>query len=141
MKSGKVIEKQIARLARERDKIDADAFKKRIPRLMKMVGKTFVYRRNSYSCPNNPSDYWDVFRKLLMVIHNDGGATLIFKEVQINCQGRATVSNDSHYIHGGGVWPASGWEACPREEFDGAAQLTLEQIEQPELYRAYWESK
>ena len=31
----------------------------------KLIGKCFKYPRNCYSCPDKPSDYWPVYRKIV----------------------------------------------------------------------------
>lgn len=34
------------------------------PRLLSLIGKTFRYPKNCYSCPSKPSDYWPVYARI-----------------------------------------------------------------------------
>lgn len=60
------INDEIARLyAKKNDLEIEEAARVQIPFLQSLVGKSFVYRNNSYSCPEKKSDYWDVYKKVL----------------------------------------------------------------------------
>jgi hypothetical protein len=106
------------RLNKIRADLDAKEFKeKTLPALRGMVGKTFVYRRSCYSCPQKKSDYWDVFRRVLAVFPQSGGANIVFREVYIDSHGSATIRTGNDY--GWAAAPFSGgWSACSSREYD-----------------------
>lgn len=113
-----------ADLNRVRKELDDKEFKeKTLPTLLGLVDKCFVFRRNSYSCPEKESDYWDLFRRVLAVVPQDGYADVVYREVQIDKYGHATIRTASEpsalvaTFHGR-------WETCKRSEYDAMHRRT-----------------
>jgi hypothetical protein len=49
------------------------------PELAKLLGKTFVYPRNSYSSPQKESDYWPVYVRVVGVKDGEEIRVVIFE--------------------------------------------------------------
>ncbi len=50
-----------------RDKIDKMKVSEQLPKLKKKYEGTYWKYKNSYSCPENPSDYWFLYKKVIQV--------------------------------------------------------------------------
>ena len=84
-----------------------------------LLGKTFVYKNNSYSCPEKKSDYWNVHLKVIGLI--SGGIKVL------------TVEKDSHgciIIQTENRWNniLHGYEPCKEKEFENHYNKLLEEI-------------
>jgi len=79
------------------------------PELLKLVGKTYKYAKNCFSCPEKEEDYWPVYAK---VVGMDGTVIKIVEFETDSC-------GNFNYKHNG--WyngePGSGWEECSLEEY------------------------
>ena len=85
-----------------------------------LIGKTFIYKNNSYSCPEKKSDYWDVYLKV--VDAPDGGFMCLTCEkdsygcIQIQTQKR--FGSDS----------LIGYVPCKEKEFENYYNKLLKEI-------------
>jgi len=68
---------------------------KLLPKFKDLVGSVWAFRNNSYSCPSEPSDYWDVFKKITAVKHLDGYWQVIFFEFQTDKHGEITINPEN----------------------------------------------
>lgn len=66
------------------------------PFLMRLVGKCFKYR-NSYSCPEKPSDYWWLYRHVIGVTTD---SNLMVHQFQTDTYGELTVKRDTIFTYG-----------------------------------------
>jgi len=131
------IDERINELRRERSRIEAAAFESEtLPQLRALQGHAFAYRRNSYSCPSKPSDYWDVFRLVLHVVASHGGAWLICQECQIDKDGKPTLTLESRYV-GAGHDYMSGWQPCALNEYEENYQRVLAQLASGDSYATH----
>lgn len=78
-----------------------------------LIGKCFVFRRNCYSCPKIPSDYFDTFYKITCVEDYGVGALVIEKD----SNGRRSIEQTYCAVHGLGRNP-NDMESCTQKEFD-----------------------
>lgn len=77
------IEKEMAKL---RNKLWAIEKKEADEENKKLVGKYFKYR-NCYSCPEKPSDYWYLYKRVIGL----GKTGLITEEFQIDKDGKCSA--------------------------------------------------
>lgn len=109
----------------------AEFLKQFLPESKKLVGSTWVYRRNSYSCPEKDSDYWDMFRKVLAIVPDveSCGVHLIFEEVQIDSRGTASIKTDSEWTNGQSVgFRSGGFHRCGPSIYKRAKAVTLREM-------------
>jgi len=79
------------------------------------VGKTFR-TRNSYSCPEKPSDYWWLWAK---VTRMDDGGMLYATTFQVDRYGSIDIKRDQCIHH------AQCYTQCPAAEFNRAWKALL----------------
>jgi len=84
-----------------------------------LIGKTFIYKRNSYSCPEKKSDYWDVYLKVLKVIKY---GVLVLK-VDKDSYGNIRIVTDNHWGNS-----LEGYEPCSKAEFERHFNKLLNEI-------------
>lgn len=95
-----------------------------IPRLKTMIGQCFIYKGNSYSCPEKTKDYWDVFRKILEGYENNhGGFNFIIEEFSIDRDGKINWTVEIAYAYLDEDWwdktsPFTGFEKITQEEYN-----------------------
>lgn len=69
-----------------------------MPMVRALAGRCFVYRCNSYSSPEKPSDYWDVYYKVLSVLEDERfGHRIAHEKCSVDRDGRARISTDLWY--------------------------------------------
>jgi len=83
------------------------------PRLVSLIGTGWKYR-NSYSCPQKPSDYWNVYRKILAVKPN---CSALVAEFSTDCHGEMTAKTkwECHPR-----WFPDSWTQCTDKEINAA---------------------
>jgi hypothetical protein len=107
----KEIQKQIRDLQIKRDELEALRFHKElVGELRGLIGKTFVFRGNSYSM----GDKWDTYRRILDVVFIEDGAWQIHEQCEIDGMAEASISIGVSYI-GRGI--DSSWEPCSEQEY------------------------
>ena len=132
------IQEQMKALRAKRAALQNEEFRENIlPKLRTMVGETLAYRRNSYSCPEKPSDYWDVFRIVLRVIEKDGWAWLVCQECSIDRDQKPSLSIESFMVCDGRQDYLGSWQPCSRKEFETNYQRTMAAIASPDGYVAH----
>ena len=127
----KAIEKQMSDLRLAQMRLEADNFKNELaPKITSHIGKTFAYRKNCYSCPSDPSDYWDVFRRLVKVSFDEYHAWVTFQEVQIDSAGIPQITLAVDLISSRDAFPKleTGWKPCLVAEFDAAYNLAMDEF-------------
>lgn len=137
----KAIEKKLRELRAEQTRLEADNFRDQlIPTINAHIGKTFAYRRNCYSCPSEPSDYWDVFRRLVKVNFGDLHAWAIYQEVQIDSGGVPQITLKIDLVRD--VFPKleSGWKPCASTEFEAAYARAIQEFNTQKLCAEHIES-
>ena len=75
-----------------------------------LVGKTFIYKNNSYSCPEKKSDYWNVYLKVVDVF--DGG--IICFTCEKDSDGNIQIQTEKRY----GKNSLIGYVPCKEKEFE-----------------------
>ncbi len=118
------IDEKIAALRADKERLELEeAHKIQIPFLRSLVGKCLVYRRNSYSCPEKKSDYWDVYRRVLDCIYDgEWDFYFIVEDFCTDSYGKSEikVERQSAYINRG--WfnklPFSGFVECDPVEYE-----------------------
>ena len=134
---------QILELRKKRnaltDKLYAEVL---VPYLNSLVGKTYAYRNNSYSCPR-PGEYFDAFRRVLRAVHKEDGSCLICVDVCTDYKGNSRAEhrlefpcNPEYKAFAGG-----GWAECPVNEFTTAWLQAMEQFNQPDLAAEYYKNE
>lgn len=114
------IEKDLAKLRAELAPIEET---ERSARLRSLVGKCFIYRRNSYSLPTKPSDYWDVY----YLVTGHDGYWPIGLELQYTALHEVIIRPQQQNVSiGRGI--NSGYEECSRAEFDRHLSLITEKV-------------
>jgi len=101
----------------ETDKCIKDAKKK--------IGKCFVFRNNSFSCPEKESDYWDTYMKVIGIEEEEA----ICFEISKDSHGNISFEVRRYYISPGAFRP--GWEVVSEVEYLKHLQLLLNEC--PEL--------
>jgi hypothetical protein len=128
-------------LMRLRNKLEREHFlKKALPALEKLVGRYFVYRKTCYSCPEKHTDYWDVFRRVLRIVVNDGAAWIVYEEASIDSRGCATIRTGSEFVNNRDGF-GSGWQACEPREFSRQYAKTLDALSDPRQLCEFLEAK
>jgi hypothetical protein len=89
------------------------------PKLRAMVGRHWVYRGNCYSCPEKPSDYWDVYGRV------DGvdGASITLTVAYVDSYGQPTLRRESAVSFDGEL--PTGWEESTAKKFDAEVRRVL----------------
>ena len=113
-----------------RDEIEKEETKDDLEKAKKLVGKYFAYRKNSYSCPENPEDYWDILYKVLAVTRKEDSSyiSLICQNVSIDSYGwvnietkEETLYDDSEFIVGN--------DTATKEEYDELFSRAMRELE------------
>lgn len=132
MKTKEVLLSEVRKLRSELDKADQQEFRcLAIPKHRDMVGKAFVYRRNCFSCPTKPSDYWDCFRLVrdMQVAKGEAYLHLIFEEISIDARGRSTLSIGSDIVSGLKEGFGGGWVPCKVSEYRSQKAKVLREMQ------------
>jgi hypothetical protein len=106
-----------------------------VPKLKLRVGKTFVFRGNSYGSDRAK---WDTFRKLIKVVVLERHAWLIFEKFQI-AEGRAEITSDfdlADYGYEGHGYGRERWEECSEMEYDQMREAVMRELADPVMYIA-----
>lgn len=142
-KTLKQLKKESLELTREINRIEEEEIQKVcIPELKKLVGKYYAYRKNAYSCPEKPSDYWDVFRKIIdWVESNERGFHFIYEEFSIDSNGKISLEVEETYAYTNKEWwgkiPFSGYEEITSVEYDSEkAKMFSEMASQKKMRKA-----
>jgi hypothetical protein len=143
MRTQKEIERDLMALRQEENDLNARTFNETIaPYLRRIVGKTFAYRSNCYSCAK-PDERWDVFRRILSAEIHDGCAYLVALECSTDFRGKVQIVLDSHYVFRNNQMPnvfGDGWTPCRVVEFKKAYVKCLREIATPNLIcRKLWD--
>jgi hypothetical protein len=77
-----------------------------------LLGKYMKYPKNCYSCPQKPSDYWTVYRRILRM---DKDGALHGVEFSKDSNGKVEVGPCTIYYP-----DSSGWVPCSKREFERA---------------------
>ncbi len=131
----KQLEKREQEIRNQINKIEEREIEKiQKPRLKKLVGKCYAYRKNSYSCPKNPSDYWDVFKKILEYVDTkERGFHFIFEEFQIDSNGKISFEVDEMSPYLNKEWwdksPFGGYEEITNKEYEIEKIKMLKEME------------
>ena len=134
--------KTIKQLEAEKGKIqsqineleEAEIEKIQKPRLRAMVGQCFAYRKNSYSLPQEQSDYWDVFKKIIDYVDTkERGFNFICEEFSIDRDGKISLEINSHAPYLNKEWwdvdvPFSGYEKITETEYQTERAKLFEEI-------------
>jgi hypothetical protein len=103
---------------------------KHYPALRKSAGKSFIYRRNCYSCPEEPSDYWDVYKKVLEVVEANGSLYFVIEEFSVDRNGKCSLIIDDYYPYPDGRQPfTGGWEEITAGEYAEAKGEFLKEMQ------------
>lgn len=87
MKTKEELRKEIELLQNEVEKIQKKELKQKLPDYKKLIG-TYWKTKNNYACPNKPSDYWNLYIKVVEV---DNNGDLYTAKVQIDQYGHLSV--------------------------------------------------
>lgn len=132
----------LAELTRIREierKLDqTDFLKDFLPKAKALVGTACVYRRNCYSCPEKPSDYFDVFRKVLdcLIDMDSCGVHFICEEIQIDSHGSASLKLVDEWAYRKDPF-GTGWGKCSLGEYNSQRIKVVREISQPNRMRRY----
>lgn len=109
-----------------KDKVDAVEI---IPEIKKLIGTCYRVR-NNYSCPEKPSDYWWLYRKLL----SHDGKTVATLDFQTDKYGAVEIKNDRRYVyHSTEDLFGSGWIRIGEAEFNREYRDALKRITDPKF--------
>lgn len=86
-----------------------------------LLGKTFVYRNNSYSCPREQSDYWNVYLKVVALIE-DGVRVITVDKDSHGCIEIKTENRYSNIL--------SGYVPCSKKAFTENYESLLKEVEE-----------
>lgn len=135
-----ILDQQILELRKKRNALEDKRYDEiTVPYLKSLVGKTYAYRNNSYSCPE-PGEYFDCFRRVLRAVHGKDASCLICVDVSTDYKGNSSArhtidfpTNPDYKAFAGG-----GWEECPEKEFNEAWLKAMQQFNNPELATEYY---
>lgn len=89
-----------------------------------LLGSFWIYKNNSYSCPSDDKDYWNMYRKVI-AFSKDG--RLLCEDYEIDSHGRVNVIQ-----HVEGSYNSSGfhegWKQITEEEFITGSRKVLEKF-------------
>ena len=127
------IRKQLEDLRAEEHRLEAQNFRERvIPAAQANIGKTFVYRNNTYGS----GGHWDTFRKDVAFEFGAYNGWMIFEECQVDSEGRAKLETAIELIrreeqrHG---FLDRGWVLCDEKEYSANPTRVLEQLTNPTI--------
>lgn len=81
-----------------------------LERRKSLMGKCFVYKNNTYSCPKKKEDYWDTYYKVIDI--NDWGIDVLLIDIDSDKKIRIDTKEDSYSFY------EDHCESCSEEEFD-----------------------
>ena len=114
----KSYKKNMDSLHKDRDRLKDEIMKQDSKELL---GKSFVYKNNSYSVPSKKSDYWNVYLKVIKVIE-DGIKVLA---VEKNSYGNIEIVTEDRMYN-----TMPGYVPCSKKEFDKYYKKALKEIEE-----------
>ena len=95
-----IINQQISNLQKQKQKLMEDKRIKNVnPYLKKLVGQCYIYENNSYSCPQDRSDYWNEYRQVLEYVCKKGAVYLIFENFSIDSRGHCRYKVEDKYCN------------------------------------------
>lgn len=110
------------------EKEQKELFEKHYPKFKKLEGK-FFKRRNNFSAPKKPSDYWYVFEKVTSVTPDDlymSGSTVFCRckswSFQTDSEGAVYIRHNDGYTHSLG-------KEISEAEFNQAWNNMIEQLD------------
>ena len=109
-------DKQISDLEEKRTKLRDEIFKEESS---KLVGKTFVYRNNTFGRGSKKSDYWDVFIKVIK--SNDGGLKIL--SVDKDAHGNVQIQTENRYSNN-----LMGYVQCSLSEFNRNFKKLMKEV-------------
>lgn len=142
-KTTKQIEKEIAKLRRERQMIEDSEYRKiQRPFLLSQLGKCFVYIGNSYG---GNSGKWNVYKKVLKTIEKGDSFYFVCEEFSTDCYGKSSLIVDSHIAYTNKEWyrktPFSGYEPIDSKIYEEQKTLFLEEMNEYDKCIQYIKSK
>lgn len=121
------IQASIKALSQERELIESSHFRKTaLPGLQAMKGRCFIWRNNSYSCPE-PHEKWDEYRRLIEVVDAGNYAVMIYQRLSVDYRGRPSLTIDQEF-------PTTldkrlSWEPCRLKQFESARRKAFSEFE------------
>jgi hypothetical protein len=97
--------------------LEDEQFRAKVPSFRKLVGTCWRYR-NSYSCPQEPSDYWFAYRKLVGL--KDKEQAFIAQEFQIDKHGELRASGEASVPIYRADHEMTGWKQISAKEYRAA---------------------
>lgn len=131
------IDKKMVELRSQKEEIEQEEFEKiQVPFLKNLVGECFVYRDNSYSCPKNSSDRWDVYRKISKYFYDsNGNLSFVVEEFQIDKYGKVELVIDTVCPYTNKEWfgqvPFSGYVGVDKSEYDKQKAKVMSELVNP----------
>lgn len=132
------LDREFARLYEIRNQLDQSEFLSQIvPAMQKLIGKTYAYRNNCYSCPKSQADYWDVFRKVVGVVVDSGShvAYVLCEELSIDSRGVPEWTYRSELVFARKDFPER-YEKCSLREYSTQKRRVLKQLASPTMMKA-----
>lgn len=86
----------------------------------KLIGKTFIYKNNSFSCPSKKDDYWNNYLKVVGVGKDYGIDCLV---VQKDSFGRISIEIETLHED------LMGYEPCSKLLFSKAYNKLMKEVE------------
>lgn len=83
-----------------------------LPKVRALIGTYLVYPRNCYSCPEKPSDYWNVYAK----VTGGDGCYLVMTEVFVDSRGVGTIRTNRGLNTFDGNIP-DGWQKTTKARY------------------------
>lgn len=90
-----------------------------MPIIRKLVGRYLIFRRNCYSCPTKPSDYWDCYCR----VDRADGRVLHVTEASVDSRGVGTIER-KQLVCFDGILP-TGWAMSSKGAFDRAVRKVM----------------
>jgi len=119
----KLRQKTNALINQRNEELEKIAIKKKI--WEEYIGKTYAYRNNCFSCPENKSDYWDVYYKIIS--YDEDKKRYRYFSFQKDSHGDVTILLKSVYSNNDGT-PGADISVTTRiseEEFEEAENKIL----------------
>ncbi len=114
----KVYDENISHLDIQKKKLQNDIEKQESSEL---IGKTFVYKDNSFSCPSKKSEYWNVYLKVVECI--DSSIRVI--TVEKNSQGNIEIQTEERWNN-----HLYGYVPCSKSVFERYFKKYSEELKQ-----------
>lgn len=90
-----------------------------MPIIRKLVGRYLIFRRNCYSCPTKPSDYWDCYCR----VDRADGRVLHVTEASVDSRSVGTIER-KQLVCFDGILP-TGWAMSSKGAFDRAVRKVM----------------